>query len=365
MSTITNTTNRAANPAAWRRADIETNDRWVVLLDDADRENLISVLRRGHVPDRITFDYRRSDFPFAERSIARLKRALDEAQHGLGLALIKGLPREGVTAQEFELLTWAIGLHLGVARPQDKASRYINVVMNIGTDYRSATGRGYSSNAELDFHVDGADVVGLSCYNQAPIGGDSMCASSTAAYLQLRQERPDLADALQMPFPFGRQGEQADGEEPFHMMPIVGLVGDAVFCLWVRNRLENALKLPEAPQLTAAQREAVELLDQIVRRPDFMFSMRLEPGDLQLLSNHTVVHSRTEFQDDADSDRKRMLFRLWLSTPDAPPLPAGWAPFYGSTVSGAVRGGIKGQAFDERRRTFDEVQGIEMGMRPA
>src|SRR5438309_37556 len=75
--------------------------------------------------------------------------AFDEAMSGGGIALVRGLPRDALSEGEFELLTWAIGLHAGVARPQGKASQYLSAVRNAGTDYRSATGRGYSSNAEL------------------------------------------------------------------------------------------------------------------------------------------------------------------------------------------------------------------------
>lgn len=359
------TMTRSASTGAWRPENLETDDRWIVHLDDTDRTELLSVLRQGQAADRPLMTYRRTDFPFRERTLSKIRHAMTEAQHGLGVALLKGLPREQVSPAEFALLTWAIGLHLGVARPQDKASRYLNTVMDAGSVYRSATGRGYSSNAELDFHVDGADVVCLTCYNQAPEGGDSMCASSVAAYWQLKAERPDLAEALEKPYPFGRQGEQAAGEAPYHIMPIVSVLGDAVFCLWVRNRLEYALQIPGAPVLTQAQREAVDLLDEIVRRPEFMYRMRLEPGDMQILGNHTVLHSRTEFHDHADPARKRTLFRLWLSTPDAPELPAAWVPFYGSTAAGTLRGGIYGQQYDDRCREFDRVQGADMDMRLA
>jgi len=359
------TTNRSADTGAWRSVDLETNDRWTIHLDDDDRTELISVLRNGQAADRPLLTYRRSDFPFSARTLSKIQRAMTEAQHGLGVALVKGLPREQLSPAEFELLTWAIGLHIGVARPQDKASRYLNTVKDAGGVYRSATGRGYSSNAELDFHVDGADVVILTCYNQAPEGGDSMCASSVAAFQQLKTERPDLAEALQQPYPFGRQGEQAEGEAPYHTMPIVSVLGDAVFCLWVRNRLEHALRIPGAPSLTDAQREAVDLLDEIVRRPEFMYCMRLEPGDMQLLGNHTVLHSRTSFHDHADPERKRTLFRLWLSTPDAPDLPRSWGPFYGSTSAGTLRGGIHGQHYDDRCREFDQIQAADIGVRIA
>ena len=41
--------------------------------------------------------------------------------------------------------------------------------------------------------------------------------------------------------------------------------------------------------------------------------MDLEPGDIQWLSNHTVMHARTEYEDWPEPQRKRHLLRLWLS----------------------------------------------------
>jgi hypothetical protein len=348
--------------AAWRAADLDRDRRWIFALDDADRDDLRQGLRGGRVQGKPLLDYRQSDFAFG-RSLATIRRALDEAQHGLGAALLKGLPRANLGAEDFELLTWAIGLHLGVARPQDKLSRYINQVKDTGTVYRSAGGRGYSSNAELDFHVDSGDVVLLSCYNQAPRGGDSLCASAVAAYRQLVTERPDLAGALQQPYPFSRQSEQSADEAPFTQIPVIGTADGELFCNWNRNRIQNGDKIEGAPRITPAQREAMELLDQIVRRPEFMYSMRLEPGDLQILSNFTALHSRTEFEDAPEPEKKRLLFRLWLATPDGPRLPDGWKGFWESIEPGHVRGGIYGQHYDAQCLRFDQAQAAALGMR--
>jgi len=347
---------------AWQVSDLQTDRSWVIELDDADRADLLGALRAGRMPGKALLDYRRSDFAFGH-ALASLTRAFAQAQHGLGIALIKGLPREGVSAEEFELLTWAIGLHFGVARPQDKASRYLNQVRDVGVDYRSPTGRGYSSKAELDFHIDGADLVALSCYNQAPIGGDSMATSSTAVFHRLRSERPDLAEVLMQPYPWSRQGEQPPGELPFSMQPIYAVQGDQVFCNWNRNRLNNALKLDGVAPLSALQREAVEYLDALVRSESFMFTMRLEAGDLQLLNNHCVLHSRTEFQDHPEPERKRTLYRLWLATPDGPHMPPAWSIFFGATAGGTVRGGIHGDHYNDACRAFDHAQAADLGMR--
>jgi hypothetical protein len=43
--------------------------------------------------------------------------------------------------------------------------------------------------------------------------------------------------------------------------------------------------------------------------------MDFVPGDIQLLSNHTVLHARSAYVDHEEPERKRHLLRLWLSLP--------------------------------------------------
>ena len=72
-----------------------------------------------------------------------ISKAFREAHFGRGIALVQGLPRDGISEQEFELMNWAIGLNIGVARPQGIASQYISAVRDVGVDYRTSSGRGY------------------------------------------------------------------------------------------------------------------------------------------------------------------------------------------------------------------------------
>ncbi|MEA2916952.1 MAG: hypothetical protein QOJ15_9033 [Bradyrhizobium sp.] len=162
-------------------------------------------------------------------------------------------------------------------------------VKDTGVTYRSPTGRGYSSNAELDFHVDSSDVVLLSCYNQAPVGGMSMCASAATAHAIVAAERPDYAATLTTPYPFSRNGEEAEDEAPWYATPICTVDDGRVFCKWNRNRIENAQKLEGVPPLTASQRQAMEYFDAVLRRPENMFCMHLAPGDLQILCNQAML----------------------------------------------------------------------------
>jgi hypothetical protein len=350
-----------SSPAAWNVADVTSDTSWTIPLTEKQASGLLDAVRAGKLEGKPLIEYRKRDFPL-DGVLEPLRAAFREVRDGRGMALIKGLSRDGVSPEEFELMTWAIGLHFGVARPQDRTSSYINKVRDVGTDYRSPTGRGYSSSAQLDFHVDGADVVLLSCYNQAPVGGMSMCTSSVKAFEVMVDERPDLAEVLLTDFPFSRNGEQPAGDAPWIYVPVFSFQDERLFCVWNRNRVQNALKLDDVPQLTGPQREAIGYLDAVIRRPDLMFCMNLEPGDLQLLSNQTALHSRTHFEDHPEEERKRTLFRLWLAMPDSFRLPNGLEDYTGSCKPATVRGGSKGHHYTEACRQFDTEQAQDMSM---
>lgn len=349
------------SPAAWTPADLDADRRWIVELDDDARHDLICAVRGAADPDRDRFDYERADFDFGS-AMAPLRRAFAEATHQRGIALVRGLPRADVSEAEFSLLTWAIGLHFGVARPQGKATHYLSGVRNVGVEYRSSGGRGYSSNAELDFHIDGVDVVVLSCFNRAVSGGMSMVSSSLTAHNRLVRERPDAAEVLYEPFFFSRQAEEAPDEPPFYTNPVFDSLDGRFFGKWNRNRINSAQNIEGIPPLTARQREAMDVMDEMLRRPDVMFTTYLEPGDMQILSNFTTLHSRTDFVDHESTEHKRLLFRLWLTPPDAPELPESWRPLFRSVSAHTVRGGILGHNYDETCRAFDARQAADLGL---
>ncbi|MBC7779465.1 MAG: TauD/TfdA family dioxygenase, partial [Proteobacteria bacterium] len=322
---------------------------------------LRDAVRKARDPDKTLLDYRREDFDLgaAARPIAA---AVSEARHGRGLALLRGLPRDGLDEKDFELLTWAIGLHTGVGRPQGKASHYVSAVRDVGTNYRTSTGRGYSSNAELDFHTDSTDFVALSCYNQALSGGMSIVTSSVSAHARMAAEQPALLDLLHRPIHFSRQGEQAPDEEASYPHPVFDTEGGLLFSKWNRNRVQAAQKIDGVPKLSKEHREALEYFDALVRRPDLAYTMFLEPGDLQLINSHVTLHSRTDFTDHEAPEKKRLLFRLWLATPDGNRLPESWRPVYKTTAPGTVRGGILGQHHDARCKAYEKRQAQALGM---
>ncbi len=352
----------ADSPAAWTVAALNADTSWIVCLDDAAARDLTGAVRSARRPDKTLFDYRRADFDLG-RAWAPIARCVREIKDGRGFAVLRGLPREGLSADEFELLTWAIGLHIGVARPQGKASQYLSAVRDAGVSYRTGRGRGYSSSAELDFHTDSADIVLLTCFNTAKAGGESMVSSSVAAHNVMAAERPGLAALLHEPLFFSRQQEQAPHEAPFYANPVWDEAEGVLCSKWNRNRVTTAQAIDGVPGMSPLQHEAIDLLDDILRRPELMYAMYLRPGDMQMLNNHVTLHSRTSFEDHDDPLLKRCLFRLWLAPPDWPRLPESWRPAYGAVEAGTVRGGIVGQAYDETRQNFEIRQARELGMR--
>jgi hypothetical protein len=75
--------------------------------------------------------------------------------------------------------------------------------------------------------------------------------------------------------------------------------------------------------LTALQQAGLRAFADLAE--ELCIQMPFEPGDIQFLHNHVIVHSRTEYEDDPAPERKRHLLRLWLATPDGRPLPEEFA----------------------------------------
>lgn len=348
---------------AWTATDLVQDSSWRFTLEGSARQHLRSMVAQAFDPDRPLLDYRRGEFDLGPARIM-LEEAFEWAKHRTGIAMVHGLPREGLSDAQFGLLTWAIGLHMGVARPQGKATHYLSEVRDAGNAYRTGTGRGYSSSAELDYHTDSADIVALSCFNRAASGGMSIVTSSHAAYRAFAAEHPEMLHWLHQPLAFSRQGEEAPDEGAFVVQPVFDAAQGRLVARWNWNRVRSAQAIGNAPRLDPMHRHALERFDSLLSRPDLAYSMWLEPGDLQIINSHTTVHSRTEFVDHDEPERKRLLYRLWLAPADSIELPESWRDLFRSIEPGTVRGGIRGHAWDEQRRAYEVRQAQELGLSP-
>ncbi len=350
-------------PRAWRAADAERDESWVQRLSAEAADGFEAALRWAKAAGKPLLAMTAADFPLNGAARHALDQAVAATQDRWGMCLLKGFPMAGWSEDDARLAYWGMGLHMGVARPQNRASEIINNVRDEGGDYKVKGGRGYNTNAGLDFHQDSCDVVGLLCRRTAKAGGESKIVSSMAVAEEVARRRPDLIEVLKGAFHHSYQGAQDPSQPPYYRCPILG-DDDAPFAMRTnrKNIVAAQRDFPEVPRLTPRQIEALDLLDEIMTDPSVCFSMWLEQGDLQLLGSYVTLHSRTPFEDHADPDLKRHLFRLWLAIPASQPLPSEWETYFGDVRAGAVRGGVRGSAITEAFVDYERRQAAALGM---
>ena len=326
-------------PVAWTGRDMmAAPERWTYRLSDADMAEIESAatafIDSGRPLGLITRDL----FPLPKFGIW-LENLRENLIHGIGFQLITGLPVETYSGDMRATIFCGIGSHIGRARSQNAAGHLLGHVRDVGADINDPNTRIYQTTSRQSFHTDSCDVVGLLCLREAMSGGDSMLASSVTAYNEILKRRPDLAPHLFLPVATDRRGEVPENEDPFFTIPVYNWHQNFLTCIYQRNYIESARRFESAPRLSAQQVEALDLLDDIVNEPDMHLRMRLRPGDMQFVYNHSLLHDRTGFTDWPEAEKRRHLLRLWLAVPEDRPLPAVFAQRYGSVDIGD-RGGV-------------------------
>jgi hypothetical protein len=71
-----------------------------------------------------------------------------------------------------------------------------------------------------------------------------------------------------------------------------------------------------------------------------VLDMSFRPGDVQIINNNVVLHSRTAFVDHQDVGGRRLLLRVWTSHRSSRPLPKAFGDLYGLVDAGVYRGGV-------------------------
>ncbi len=269
----------------------------------------------------------------------RLQRILKEVLNGRGFVLIRSLPVERWTKCEAAIAFLIIGVHLGKLRMQNAAGHLLGHVRDLGRFSDDPNTRIYQTRERQTHHTDSCDVVGLLCLHAAKSGGVSSLVSSTTIFNEMRRRRPDLLRVLMEPIETDRRGEVPDGSRPYFTIPVFNYHDGLVSAIYQRQYIESARRFPGVAALSPPQIEALDLFDELANDPKLNLMMELQPGDIQLVHNHTILHDRTAFDDYPELERKRHLLRLWLAPPNARSLPEVFAERFGSTTPGE-RGGV-------------------------
>ncbi len=327
------------NNADWRGPDVIKRTDWIHEVSAAENQEVLTSLAKVKSAG-INFDtITRENFvlPMLGQVLARAATMLED---GPGLYHLRGLPVAGLSKDDARLMYWGLGKHLGTAVSQSKDGDLLGDVRDFGSDVNAPDGRGYKSRQKLSYHTDSCDVVGLMVLRVAKEGGMSVISSSTAVHNELARRRPDLLEVLYKPLPWSWNKQEPPGESPWYLQPLFCVQNGKISCRYIRNQITNSQRFEDAPRLTLEQIEAMDLFDAIASSDEFRFSMMFHPGDMQLLNNHVMLHSRTGFEDYPEEDRKRHLLRMWLSVPNSRELSPAMGAIYRDQRPGAVRGGF-------------------------
>jgi len=295
--------------AAWRGPEIADSTDWKIELGAAHRAELLETLRAVATKTRPLREITAADFPLPTVA-PLLARAMDAVIGGRGFVLLRGIPIEGLHADEIALMYWGIGRHLGRPIHQKGPDDLLVYVRDQGVDPNDPLVRGFQTAARLEYHCDSSDVVGLLCVRPAKSGGVSTIVSSVAVHDELVRRDGALAELLHEQWWHHRK--ISDGPESFFRCSVFGERDGRLFAHYGRAYMESASRGAGIPALTTDQVRALDALDELTNSPDFVLNMDFQPGDIQLLNNYIVMHARTAYEDYPEPERHRELIRLWL-----------------------------------------------------
>lgn len=344
-------------PSVWKAKDFEADTSWRYELSLSQVDALLDAARAwaGRECGSLSFpevsDRLANLLPTAEAITTRLAHS--------GFALIRGVPVDRLDQKEIELIYWAIGMLFGTGLSQNAKADFLCPVTNMGVDFGYSGSasqrnvRGYQSKADLNYHCDPTDVVGLLCLRQAKSGGASTIVSTPAIFNEILTHHPEHLSVLLRGFAYDRKGEEEPGEAPVSTpIPVFVRHDDRVSCRYGRSYILGGAQKREIA-LTDAELAALDCFDAIARREDMALRMSFLPGDIQLLNNFTVVHGRTAYEDDIDPLKRRFLYRLWLHLGEQKP----WSEESETMRWAFARFGVLGRTMAELNATKPSLQG--------
>lgn len=313
-------------PKLWQRDDYQNNPgKWI---HDWTEDEIAQIFEA-------TLNYEKTGLPLTaisretfplHASLARtLSTVREDLINGKGFVLFKGLPVRDWSVLQCAIAYTGLGTYFGYAVSQNGKGHILGHVKDLGNDPTQIDKvRIYSTNARQFFHVDDSDLVGLLCMHRAKEGGESDIVSSYEVFNILQRDRPDVAKTLTDLWHFDRKGEvtqaliHAGEQQPWHQTQIFQWYKGNLITHWDPYFVKSLTRFSEKgliPPLSDAQKEAAQVFEDTCLAN--ALHMVLEVGDIQIVSNTHVLHSRTAYVDHLPPIPKRQLMRLWLSTPES------------------------------------------------
>lgn len=174
----------------------------------------------------------------------------------------------------------------------------------------------YKTKLKILPHCDGTDIVALLCVRGPKSGGASRLVSSVSIFNTLLEERPDVLPRLFSIHALDVRG--SGGVNWFPLEPLrhhAGVLKTFYHTEYFRTSY-NHDDAP-APAIPEEDEAALAVYDEVASRPGMYLDMDFQVGDVQMVSNHVVLHSREAYEDGEGEDRRHLL-RLWLNVDSSP-----------------------------------------------
>jgi len=302
-------------PSAWVGRKVRAGD-YRVELADASLDEIRRVVDEMRAYPLPTIVLRPEDFamPACREQMARVRHILD---HGVRFAIVDRLPVAELDAAEATAVYWLLSSMISRPVAQKLDGTLIYDVLDTGREALPGSGvRPDKTNIEIRFHNDNAynntppDYVGLLCLRQAMSGGHSRVISFHTAHNALLARHPNKLPRLYQPFWFDRQREYHIGEPPIFSAPVFEDSG-VVKARFSVHQINSGYAMRGEP-IDSEGAAAIAAMFEIVEEDGLSVDFDLEPGQMQFVDNRALGHSRTEYFDYPEPERKRHLVRLWM-----------------------------------------------------
>jgi len=258
-------------------------------------------------------NFKASDYDTPNPSfIEGIKRVLEE---GRGFVILQTIPHK-YSIQQTRAIYWVLSQWIASPIPQNIQNTLIYDVKDLGVDIKN--GFRYSvTNLETSFHTDNAfgssilNYVGLLCLQKAQSGGISQILSGYTILKILQTEYPSALEILTKSFHFDKRAGRREDDPLTGYHPPIVWDGKDLLIRYVRYWIEAGHEKVNLP-LTEEQRNALDILDRVLLRPELHVEFLLEPGQILFNNNRWLLHNRKTFQDDPEEHKKRHLLRIWL-----------------------------------------------------
>jgi hypothetical protein len=315
---------------------------WSYTFTETEQDELTQAVLHFQSLNKTLKEMKKEDFPMPSSVIYKINEWDQQLKHGLGFALARGVPVHKWTLEQSEIFYFAFGHYLGIPGAQDIQGNLLGHVTDVGPT--NQTERPYRTREDIVFHVDGSDVVSLLCIHPAKKGGASRIISMTRVYNEVLKHSSKGKEYIKRLYSrvllFTRK---TFGVARF--LPVLPCRMDAQGVIrsyynqefYVKSYRHPNGSLTEFGEKDPFALETVDYVDSILdddlrhrNRGDgeLGLDMVLQAGDLQMVSNHFILHARTDFEDYSQEEieavpikdgflhrsiGKRDLLRLWLS----------------------------------------------------